>query len=67
MLEHKDERILHGRPLSDKPRDGDKDYDYDHDAFSGMMMQSTFNLWTQKNLNKDLVLFMTKLTKIRMA
>ena len=30
-----DQRILHGRPLSDKPRDGDEDYDYDHDAFLG--------------------------------
>ena len=35
VLEHKDERILHGRPLSDTPRDGDEDYDYDHDAFLG--------------------------------
>ena len=26
---------MHGRPLSDKPMDGDEDYDYDHDAFLG--------------------------------
>ena len=35
VLEHKEERILQGRPLSDKPREGDDDYDYDHDAFLG--------------------------------
>jgi len=26
---------MHGRPLSDKPREGEDDYDYDHDAFLG--------------------------------
>ena len=35
VLEHTEERVLHGRPLSDKSRDGDDDYDYDHDAFLG--------------------------------
>ena len=35
VLEQKEERVLHGRPLSDKVRDGDEDYDYDHDAFLG--------------------------------
>ena len=35
VLEHKEERILQGRPLSDKPRDGDDDYEYDHDSFLG--------------------------------
>ena len=35
VLEHKEERILQGRPLSDKPREGDDDYVYDHDAFLG--------------------------------
>jgi len=35
VLEHNEERVLHGRPLSDKSRDGDDDYDYDHDAFLG--------------------------------
>jgi len=35
VLEHKEQRILHGRALSDNPRDGDEDYAYDHDAFLG--------------------------------
>ena len=35
VLEHREERILHGRPLSDKHRDGEEEADYDHDAFLG--------------------------------
>ena len=35
VLEDKDQRVLHGRPLSDKPGYGGEDYDYDHDAFLG--------------------------------
>jgi len=35
VVEHEEQRILHGRPLSDKARDGEEDYDYDHDAFLG--------------------------------
>jgi len=35
VLELKEDRVLHGRPLSDKTRDGDSDYEYDHEAFLG--------------------------------
>ena len=35
VLEDKDQRVLHGRPLSDKHRDGEEEADYDHDAFLG--------------------------------
>lgn len=35
VLEHKEQRILQGRPLSNNPRQGDTDYEYDHDAFLG--------------------------------
>jgi len=34
VLELREERILHGRPLSDRQRDGEEE-EYDHDAFLG--------------------------------
>ena len=35
VLEHREEWILHGSPLSEKHRDGEEEEDYDHNAFLG--------------------------------
>jgi Ca2+-binding EF-hand superfamily protein len=59
--EKEHERVLHGRPLSDKEHHDDLDHDYDHDAFLGEDQANEFDELTPEESQRRLAVIVDRI------